>query len=120
MKRMNLVHGMKVNVTNHALEQYLVRANIMSREHFNELLALSQQGDTQAKNRLYNERKELEAKFRNSSLSKFLGNNKELRHEVSGSMNRRCKFVALKKGNSFIVLTAYLQGKKNNLWKQEA
>ena len=118
MKR-SIIHG-KVNVTNHAVEQYLVRANKMSRQHFQELLANSQKGDTIAKKRIENERKELEKKFRNSSLSKFLGNGKELRHELSGSMNSRCKFVALKKGNSFIVLTAYLQGKKNNVWKQEA
>jgi hypothetical protein len=57
-------------------------------------------------------------KFKNSKLTKFLGGNYEMRKEVSGDMNKRLTFICQKQGNLFKVRTCYLQGSRNNWWKQ--
>lgn len=117
-KRRNLLGNAKIRVTDHCVQRYLEHTENVSKNDFYDMLNKAKNGDRNAKNKINCVRYELESKFRNTGLKKLLVNNTEMRHELSGDMNHRCNFVAIKKGNSFIVKTAYLQGKKNNVWKR--
>ena len=118
-KRKDAFKGCKVVITNHAIQRFLERSENMSEEKFYELLNQSKTGNKIAEKRIKKVREELELKFRNSSLKKFMKDGAEMRYELSGSMNKRCTFVAYKNGNKFTVVTAYLQGKKKDYWKNE-
>ena len=117
MKRKEILKGANIHITTHAIQRYLDRAGIMSEEMFERTLKESHDGNRDAKNFIEKHRKELTVKFKNSVLQRFLKNGAEMRSELSGSMNKRCTFVCYKKGNRFTVVTAYLQGHKNNVWK---
>ena len=117
MKRKEILKGANVVITEHAIKRYLDRAGIMNENTFDKVLENFHSGDKEAKKFVDKYRKELTIKFKNSILQRFLSDGAEQRSELSGSMNKRCTFVCYKKGNKFTVVTAYLQGHKNNVWK---
>lgn len=117
MPRRDFLKGARVKISDHALKRCLVRTEVMTQEEYNKLKAEADSGDKEAKRTLKRERQIIEKKFRNSRLSKFLPTGAELRRERSGSKLTRCAFVAYKNGNTFTVVTAYLQGRRNDFWK---
>ncbi|ARC72602.1 hypothetical protein [Bacillus licheniformis] len=117
MKRKDFLKGAKVIITDHALEQYLIRAEIMTQAEYNELESLANKGDKDARKKLDREKAILESKFRNTQLAKFLRGGVEVRREISGSKNARCTFITQKKGRLFVLITTYLQGKRTDHWK---
>lgn len=66
-------------------------------------------------------RNTLVKKFLNSKLLKIYPDGSEKRAEVCSSMDKRLQFVAYykPKTNTYIVVTCYLQGSKDNWWKNE-
>ena len=96
IKRIDFLKGYDVVIRKHALERYMERAGVSEAEA----------------------KATLETKFRNSRLSHLRADGSELRKEVGGTLNKRLTFVAKKKGRTFYVITCYLQGPRNNFWKQ--
>lgn len=97
IKRLNLLKGYKVVIKSHVVDQYMERAGVTENEA----------------------RATLEAKFRNSVLVRFKPDGSEHRSEIGGSKAKRCTFVARKEGRTFVVITCYLQGPRDNWWKNE-
>ena len=89
--------GYKVVIKRHVIDRYVERSGV-SREEAEATL---------------------ETKFRNSRLTQLLPDGSERRMEVGGSLTKRLIFVAIKKGRTFVVITCYLQGSRNNWWKNE-
>lgn len=116
-RKHNFIKGAKVVVSDHALMRYLDRCEIISSVEFWYIKGKADAGCKESKQIIKEERQILTRKFQNSRLTKFLKGGIEMRRELSGSKVTRCTFVAQKKGNTFILITSYLQGKKNDHWK---
>lgn len=93
----NFLKGFKVIIKQHVIDQYMARAGVSEREA----------------------KETLERKFRNTYILTFKSNGAEIRKEIDGSKNKKLNFVAYKRNKTFIVVTCYLQGAKNNWWKNE-
>lgn len=96
-KKPNFLQGYKVVITQHVIDRYMQRAGVSEKEARDTLLT----------------------KFKNTRLTYFRKDGSEVRRELSGSLNKRLTFVAAKKGMTFHVITCYLQGPKDNYWKNE-
>jgi len=117
MVNKNFLKGAKIVISDHALMRYLVRAQIYTQEEYNALYAEAKAGDKMAQKKLQEEKDILKVKLQRSTLSRFLEDGIEERREVAGSKRRRCTFIVQKKGNLFILITTYLQGRRNDFWK---
>ena len=115
--KVGLPYGSKVVIKDHALMRYLTRAEIMDESEFNELLMNQKNGDKKSGQILTRYRNELKHKFRKTYLHSLNKDGMEKRRENSGSLNKRCTFVAVKKGLTFIVISVALQGKQDDFWK---
>jgi len=115
-KKRDFLKGAIVDISEHSLMRYLTRAEIMTESEYKELRVLADAGDKDAKHRLKQERRTLERKFRNSYLAKFLDDGAEFRREKGGG-TRKLNFVAQKYGKKFVLITAYLQGSREDFWK---
>jgi len=117
MGRKNFLKGARIVVSDHALMRYLVRTQIYTQEEYDTLYTAAKSGDKVAQKKLQEEEENLKNKLRRSILSRFLEGGVEERREVTGSKDRRCVFIVQKKGNLFILITTYLQGRRNDFWK---
>lgn len=97
LKPRNYVGDHKIIIKKHVVDRYMERVGVSYEEA----------------------RSTLVKKFRNSKLSHIKRDGSEVRSEVCASMDKRLTFIAQKKGGVFIVITCYLQGKKDNWWKNE-
>lgn len=99
LKPRNYIGGAKIVIKHHVVERYAERTGASMKTA----------------------REKLVLKFLNSKLSKLYPDGTELRAEVLASMNKRMMFVSVykPKTNTYIVLTCYLQGKKDNWWKND-
>lgn len=119
-KQRDLLKGMRVNISHHALKRCLIRTEEVSLERYEEMEALAKDGDKDAIDWFEKKREKMERKFRNTTLAKFGQDGVEIRRETMGSKKNICTFVAKKKGRTFIVITAYLQGRREDFWKINA
>ena len=97
--RKNFLKGQEVRVTEHALDMFYERTE-------------SELGRDSAI-------KLIKRKFKNSTLRKFFKSGKELRAEVAGSMDERLSFISIKEKNQFVIISCWLQGRKDDWWKNE-
>ena len=97
-KRKNRLAGLgyKIVISKHAAQQYSERAGVSMNEA----------------------QSTLRTKFKDSKLVRLLPNGVEVRKELSGSLNKRLTFIAEKTGHVLFVKTCYLQGPKDNFWKE--
>lgn len=93
----DFLKGYKVIIKQHAVDRYMERAGV---------------SESEARNTL-------EKKFRNSVLSSFKPDGAELRREVVGAKDKKLNFIAYKYNKTFVVVTCFLQGSKDNWWKNE-
>lgn len=97
IKRRDFLKGYKVSIKQHVIDRYMERTGV---------------GEKEA-------RETIEVKFRNSKLTELNKGGYERRVEIKGSLNKRLIFVSKKCGHTFVVITCYLQGKRDNWWKNE-
>lgn len=93
----NYIGSSKVVIKKHVIDRYMERVGVSFEEA----------------------RDTLVYKFKNSRLSHLKPDGSEVRSEINRAMNKRLTFIAKKEGNTFIVITCYLQGPKDNWWKNE-
>lgn len=96
-KPRNYVGSHKIVIKKHVVDRYVERVGVTYEEAHSTLVS----------------------KFKNSKLSHIKRDGSEVRSEVNASMNNRLTFIAKKEGSTFIVITCYLQGKKDNWWKND-
>ena len=116
-KRKDFLKGARIVISDHALKRYIIRTESMTEEEYLEVKTLADSGCKESIRTLELEKEMLEKKMRASILTKFLGKGIELRREKTGSKTKRCAFVVQKKGNLFILITTYLQGRREDFWK---
>lgn len=116
-KRRDFLKGARIIISDHALKRYIIRTESMTEEEYLEVKQCADNGDKEAIRLLKREKEMLEKKMRASILTKFLEPGVELRREKTGSKTKRCAFIVQKKGNLFILITTYLQGRKEDFWK---
>jgi hypothetical protein len=116
-KRKDFLKGNSIIISEHALKRCLIRTEVMTEEEYLVMKELADQGDKEAIEFFKAQKKTFEIKFRRSTLSKLMPSNVEKRREVGGPKPTRCVFIAEKRGRTFIMVTAYLQGRKEDFWK---
>jgi hypothetical protein len=99
IKRRNLIGGSRVVIKQHVVDRYVERCGVSEEEA----------------------RSTLVKKFKNSKLTKLKPDGSEIRKEITGSMNKRLTFISSfnRRNNTFYVFTCFLQGPRNNWWKNE-
>lgn len=93
----NLIAGYSVVIQKHVVDRYVERTGVSRDEA----------------------EKTITKKFRNSKLDRIQRDKSEVRHEVSGAMFKRLTFISHFRNGTFYVTTCYVQGSKNDWWKNE-